>query len=131
MYSQLSLIGYVGSEAKSNTTQKGGLIASCTMAVNQGYGERKKTIWIKVKAFDKTAERMANWPKGCKIFVTGELDEETWTDQAGKPHHQICVIANRVLSLEKLDPQQPGLPLAEVSDPFDMTQQPVTVPGRY
>ena len=100
MFSQVQFIGNCGSDPKVNALQDGKKIGSITAAINKGFGDKKRTVWVKIKGFDKTAERIGELTKGARVCCYGDLDEEVWTDQQGVKHSQICIVANRVFSLE-------------------------------
>ena len=112
MFSQVQVIGNCGSDPKINVMQDGKKIGSVTVALNKGFGDKKRVVWIKVKGFDKTAEKLEGLKKGDRICCYGDLDEETWTDQAGVKKSQIAVVASRVFSLESRPaaaaPVEPG-----------------------
>lgn len=101
MLSQVQFIGNAGSDPKVNVLPDGKKIGSITAAMNKGFGDKKRTVWVKIKGFDKTAERIGELTKGGRLCCYGDLDEEVWTDQHGVKHSQICIVANRVFSLEK------------------------------
>lgn len=66
------------------------------IALETGWGERKKTSFVSVTAWGKTAEFVAKYfDKGSAIYVQGSLEENTW-EKDGTKQSVIRVIAERV-----------------------------------
>ena len=111
-FCQVSLSGlYCGQDARSNTLADGKMIADVSVAYSHGRDDKKRTMWIKIKGFDKTAQRIAELKKGQRVAAFGDLDEETWVDKQGVKHSQSCLIASRIESLDKAEE-------SPVADPF-------------
>ena len=70
----------LGKDAEVRHTQSGMAVCSFTGAVDAGYGDNKKTLWVKFALFGKRAE--GNLPqyltKGAQVAVSGELVMEEW-----------------------------------------------------
>lgn len=70
----LSLAGSLGRDAEHKTTQSGQEFCSFSVAVNQGWGENKTTIWVDVTKWGKGAQGLTGiLRKGTKVAVSGEL----------------------------------------------------------
>jgi single-strand DNA-binding protein len=68
------------------------------IASDSGYGERKKTTFISVTAWGKTAEFAAKWlTKGSAVYVQGRIEGNEWEakDGSGKKS-EIRIQADRV-----------------------------------
>ena len=78
-------------EPKYTTTGKCQIYFS--LAVDKGFGDNKKTLWVNCSAWEKTAEIMGNnLGKGRKILIEGELDQyESEKDGVKKRSDQIIV----------------------------------------
>lgn len=86
------------------------------IAVNEGYGDKKKTHFIPCIAWGKTAEFMANYvSKGDMVSVEGRLQQSQWQDQDGNNRSAIGVSANQVNLLRKKDSQA----TKQVKDTFE------------
>jgi len=74
-------------------TEAGKCYVGFTLAVDKGFGDKKKTLWIYCVAWEKTAEVMGNTlEKGRKILVRGEIDQyESEKDGIKKNTTQIIV----------------------------------------
>jgi single-strand DNA-binding protein len=58
-------------------TPEGKAVVDLNLAVDDGYGDNKKTIWIKATAWEKTAENCNNFlHKGSLVFIEGRLHHE-------------------------------------------------------
>lgn len=78
----MQLIGTLGKDAEVKDVEKTKVI-NFSVAVNQGYGEKKTTLWVEAAKFgDKTA--VANYlKKGTKVFISGEPTLQNWTSKSG------------------------------------------------
>jgi len=82
MYHKLELIGRVGRDPEMRFSPDGKAITSFSVAVNAGYGEHKKTLWVRVTAFSKLAEHCNEYlHKGSLVHVEGTLN----CDDKGNP----------------------------------------------
>ena len=48
--------GRLGNDPQLRTTQSGEPVANFNLAIDQGYGERKTTAWVRVSVFGQQAE---------------------------------------------------------------------------
>lgn len=71
-------------------------ITRFTVAVNDGYGDDKRTSFIPVVVFGKQAENCEKYlSKGSKVGVTGKLQTGSY-EKDGRTIYTTDVIANRV-----------------------------------
>lgn len=85
--------GNIGKDAEQRWTPNQKCIASFSLPVRQGYGEREKTSWVKCMLFGTKAEKLPQYlTKGTKVTVTGEFVMEEWTDQNGGKRSQPVII---------------------------------------
>jgi single-strand DNA-binding protein len=69
-----SVVGRVGRDAVVRHTADGEQVAGFSVAVDSGYGDKKKTLWLDVSVWGKRAEALAKHvKKGDRIGVVGEL----------------------------------------------------------
>jgi single-strand DNA-binding protein len=67
-------IGRLGKDVSLRYTPDGKAVASFSVAVDDGYGDKKMTIWYRVSAWDKLAENCNQYlHKGSKVYVDGRL----------------------------------------------------------
>jgi single-strand DNA-binding protein len=89
MTAQCQVLGRLGRDVEIKPTQNGGNIAFGSVAVDSGFGERKKTTWRKVKCFGKTAENFAKFgKKGMLVFAAGEFDLDEYMPRDGTAPRQ-------------------------------------------
>jgi len=70
----VTIAGSVGKDAILRRTQDGSPVLGFSVAVNDGYGENKSTMWFDVSIFGQRAEALEKHiTKGSKITVSGEL----------------------------------------------------------
>lgn len=92
-------IGNLGKDPETRYTTGERSTAMCrfTMAVDHGYGERKKTVWMNVVAFGKLAENCQKFlRKGKKVYVDGEIDIKEYQKQDGSKGYATEVTARTV-----------------------------------
>ena len=66
--------GGIGKDAELRTTQGGDKVAGFSVAVSDGFGSDKRTIWFDVSIWGKRAETLAPMlTKGGKVSVSGDL----------------------------------------------------------
>ena len=88
------LTGNLGQDPEIFYSSDGDPIASFNLAFKSG---KDKTSWIKVTAFNKTAEVCEKYlHKGAKIIINGSLSQEKWETDDGEKRSAMKVIANRI-----------------------------------
>lgn len=82
---EIKLIGFIGQDAKSKTTEKGNHVTRFTIATDDGYFNKEKneyihnTNWHTVIAWRKLSEKVAqHLKKGTKVFVSGRVTSRVW-----------------------------------------------------
>lgn len=90
----VTLTGNIGSDLELKYTKTGTAVLDFNLAVTEGFGDKKRTNWIGVKAWRKAAESMAQFlGKGRKIVVAGRLSQEEWEDKdTGKKRSKTLVV---------------------------------------
>lgn len=65
-------------------------VGRTSVAVESGYGDKKKTSFFNISAFGKTAETMDKFvKKGTKIILECEAVQNEYTDRAGKKQNTV------------------------------------------
>lgn len=76
--------GRLTNDATYRTLASGKAVLNCNIAVNTGYGDFKKTVFIKVQQWGKQAQNLLQYlKKGTLIGCNGELSKSEWTDKEG------------------------------------------------
>lgn len=94
-----SFIGHLGKDAEVSTTTSGTSVVNFSVAVDTGWGDNKKTMWVRCKFFGDRAKKVAEYiKKGDRIGVEGSCELETW-DRDGKAGSAICCNVQNVTLL--------------------------------
>lgn len=81
-------------------------VANSTIAVDEGYGDKKKTHFFNVVLWKKTAEAVANYSgKGKKVAIEGRLQQRSW-EKDGVKQYVIEIVAEQVEFLEPKEGSQ-------------------------
>lgn len=71
---QIVIAGRTGKPAELRRLQDGTPVLSFTVAVDDGWGERKRTLWFDCSLFGKRGEPLEQYmPKGTAVAVSGDL----------------------------------------------------------
>ena len=91
-----------GKTKKSDDT----IVGRFTLAVNEGYGENKKTTFIPVTIFNKTVENLEEFLiKGTKVNVVGRLDINNVETEEGYKTY-VSVVSNEIQLLKVAIPEE-------------------------
>lgn len=83
------------------TPGAGTAVASFTLAINEGWGDKKKTNYIPCVAWNKTAENIANFcDKGSKVAVFGRIEVRSYDAKDGSKRYVTEVVASEVQFLD-------------------------------
>jgi single-strand DNA-binding protein len=87
--------GRITKDAETRTTTTGTSITSFSIAVDSGFGDKKRTDFINVKAFKR--DNLTQYlTKGKPVMVSGELQIEKWTDKSGVEKTGVTIIARDI-----------------------------------
>jgi len=101
------LVGNVGADPESRTTQSGTSVANFSVATSRRYRNDagdlvEQTEWHRITAFNGLAKTVAQYVrKGMKVSVQGRLHYSKWTDQAGHTRYGVDIYASEVEFLSK------------------------------
>lgn len=91
----ITIAGGIGRDAELRTTQNGDKVAGFSVAVYDGVGQNKGTLWFDVSIWGKRAEALAQYlTKGSRVAVSGDLGRR---EHDGKVY--LTVRANEVTLL--------------------------------
>lgn len=61
-------------------------VTKIVIAVNTGFGDRKRTDWIECSLWGARGEKLLPWlKKGAHVGVTGEVTARAWQGRDGQP----------------------------------------------
>lgn len=99
----VNLIGRVCNEVDLRYTPSEKAVAKFNIAVDDGYGDKKKTYFIPITVFGRQAENCEKFvSKGNRIGVTGKIVTGSY-EKDGRKIYTIDVIADRVEFLERAE----------------------------
>lgn len=91
---KVNIIGRLGKDSELRNAGETKVL-NFSLAVNDGYGDRKKSYFFDVVLFGKSAENLAPYlTKGTQIGVTGKLVQEKWQDQSGNNRYVVKIVAD-------------------------------------
>lgn len=83
-------------------------VAKFRVAIDDGYGEKKRTNFIPVTVFGKSAENCEKFlKKGLLVGIQGKIQTGSY-EKDGKTHYTTDVIAERVEFLQWAENKQPA-----------------------
>ena len=78
----ITIAGRLGRDAELRRTQNGDPVLGFTVAVDDGYGQAKRTLWFKCSMWGKRGESLAqHLTKGSAVTVSGDLSTEEYQDK--------------------------------------------------
>ena len=85
----ITIAGNVGKDAVIRATQGGDKITGWSVAVEDGFGQNKRTLWFDCSWFGGRGEKVAQYlTKGSKVTVSGDFSTR---EHDGKTYLQVRV----------------------------------------
>jgi len=104
----LNAVGNIGSDAEVRFTKEGTAIASFSFALSSGYGDKKKTTWLRCSIIGKRGETLAPMlNKGSQVAITGEISLNEYVAKDGSNKSSLECLVNNVTLLGKKDAAAP------------------------
>ena len=101
-YINVTAVGNLGKDPEVRSTASGVKVATFSIAVDQGYGDKARTEWVNVLCFDKLAELAEKYlKKGKGIALSGTLQTSSWDDkQTGQKRYKTEVVARDIVFMD-------------------------------
>lgn len=117
---EIVISGNLTRDPELRYTPAGKAVTDISIAVNSGFGDKAKTIFLDVTAWGKYAEiACEHLSKGSGIIVAGELSQETWTDKtSGQKRSKIKVMARTIKFGERGRENKPSQKQQQNDDDF-------------
>ena len=97
MINKAILMGRLTRDPELRHTNSGTAVCSFSVAIDNGYGENRRTDFINCVAWSKTAEFVTNYfSKGKMIIVEGRIQSRSWDDPNGGKRYATEVVAENV-----------------------------------
>ena len=82
------------------------IVGKFTVAVNEGYGDNKKTTFVPVTIFNKTVENLEEYLiKGTKVNIVGRLDIQNVETEEGYKTF-VSGVSNEIQLLKVAEPEE-------------------------
>ena len=76
---QIVIAGRLGKDAELRRTQNGDPVLGFNVAVDDGYGQNKRTLWFRCSVWGKRAEALSDHlKKGSAVTVSGDLSTDEY-----------------------------------------------------
>ena len=96
-YTKIIAMGRVGRDAELRYTAKETPVLSFSIAVNVGWGERKRTDWYSCSYFGKRAVSIEQYiTKGTMLLVEGEPSLHQYTTKTGEQKASIQIMVSEI-----------------------------------
>lgn len=97
MINKVILMGRLTRDPEIRHTSNDKIVANFTVAVENGYGDKKQTDFINCVAWNNQAEFLGKYfTKGMMIIVAGRISTRTWEGQDGRKNYVTEVLANEI-----------------------------------
>jgi single-strand DNA-binding protein len=98
MVNSVIIVGRLGQDPEIKYFESGSVKARFSLAVDRNFSkENKITDWFTIEVWGRDAEFVGEWvKKGTMVSVTGQLEVNRYTDQAGNPKEWPLVRGSRV-----------------------------------
>ena len=107
MFNNVTLIGFLGSNAESRTTRNNTTLTVLSLATKRTWkdretGERQsQTTWHRCLTFGRTAEYAATLPKGAHLQIIGEIQTREYVAKDGAKKSVTEIRVQRVARLDR------------------------------
>lgn len=121
MINKVILMGRLTRDPEMRHTNSGTPVTTFSIAIDNGYGDNKRTDFVNCLAWNKTAEFVTKYfAKGKMIIVIGRISTRSWETQDGKRAYATEVVANEVNFGETKSSQQTATqpPMQDDDDDF-------------
>ncbi len=115
---QCNFIGNLARDPESRFTQSGDQVVNFTIACSEKWKDKsgqqqERTEWVRITVWGKLAEICGQYlHKGSKVFISGKMKTDKYTDQNGVEKYTTSIVARDVefLSPRRDNSQQQGQP---------------------
>ena len=113
-FNRVILVGNLVADPELKTTPNGISVTRFRIAVNRSFtrnGEQQKTDFFDIVAWRQTAEFVARFfTKGRPILISGQLQNNNWTDNNNVKHYSVEIVADEVTFVDRKGDGIPGQP---------------------
>ena len=108
MFNNVTLIGYLGSDAESRTTRNNSTLTVLALATKRTWKNREtgdcesRTTWHRCVVFGKTAEYAATLTKGTHLQIVGEIQTRDFVGRDGAKKSVAEIRVRRIARLDRV-----------------------------
>lgn len=103
-FNKVILMGNLTRDPEMRYTQGGMAVCNFDIAVNDGYGDKKETLFMRIATFNKQAENCSQFlAKGRPVLIDGRLKANVWEKEDGTKQTRVEVLASNVTFLRTGD----------------------------
>ena len=108
MFNNVTLIGYLGSDAESRTTRNNSTLTVLSLATKRTWKNREtgaresQTTWHKCVSFGRTAEYAATLTKGAHLQIIGEIQTREYVANDGAKKSVTEIRVQRIARLDRV-----------------------------
>ena len=89
------LLGNLVKDLEVTVTKNDKLVGKTTLAVNEGYGDNKKTTFVNLTIFGERCDKLQQYLlKGTGVLIDGKLDINNVQDKDGNWSTYVTIIVN-------------------------------------
>ena len=89
------LLGNLAKDLEVRVTKNDKLVGKTTLAVNEGYGDNKKTTFVNLTIFGERCDKLQQYLlKGTGVLIDGKLDINNVQDKDGNWSTYVTIIVN-------------------------------------
>jgi len=97
---KVQLIGNLGAEPKTITSQNGQSFVTATLATNESFKQNEewkiRVEWHQLVMFGKLTKVAEYLQKGSQVYVEGKLRSNQWTDGDGNTRQSVSVVVSNI-----------------------------------
>ncbi len=107
MFNNVTLIGYLGSDAESRTTRNNSTLTVLSIPTRRTWKNREtgateaQTTWHKCVSFGRTAEYAASLTKGAHVQIVGEIQTREYVAKDGTKNSVTEIRVQRIARLDR------------------------------
>ncbi len=105
---KVQLIGNLGAEPKTITSQNGQSFVTATLATNESFKQNEewktRVEWHQLVIFGKLTKVAEYLQKGSQVYVEGKLRSNQWTHSDGNTRYSLSVVVNNIQILGQSKP---------------------------
>lgn len=116
--------GNIGRDVETKVSQGGKTIASFPVAATSGYGDNKKTSWIKCTMLGQYADSMVTYlTKGKPVVISGEFTLDQWEKDGVKYSAAAVLVKEMQLGRSENEASRPPQQAAPQQQPPQQAPQ--------